>query len=233
MAQLGSHPVAADTVFIDIDGAAEDVEATKQKLLSMGITFEQWHTGRRGGHFHIPTTFMQGSDVPWSHKMWVAEHFAPMNPDMSIYTHTGQWRLPYTVHEKNPGHVKQLIFEHVGTTLTVPMVSRPTSDRVDRSTDFDLKRNWLDNLTRECGSGQRAPHIYILCCNAVELGLDCDEATEEIQRWNSRFARPAHDERYIANKVLANYMQLTRGTSYGRQRNSVSTPTGNGTTTGT
>lgn len=172
----------------------------------MEVAFQLWHTGRRGAHFHVDIEPMAGSSIHKAQKEWVRRNVP--GADLSIYNPTGQWRLPLTVHEKAPGKIKRLVAEYPGKPLKIPeyVVPPPVGAAValPETTTHSL---FMANLMVRRGEGQRTPHLFILACNAHELGLPLDTAIRRVLWWNERYASPAHGVDYVARKVDEVYRQ--------------------------
>lgn len=202
----------SDQLFVDIDKTQEEVDKFKEFLISSGVKFELWHTGRRGGHFVIDIEPMVGTDIHISQAAWVREALGD-SADMTLYKPTGQWRLPGTVHEKHPGHIKHLVFKNPGKKLFIPASTIKLTIKSSETLPLETKADWLSNMTLIRGEGQRSLHIYILCKSCMACGIELEEAQDCVSWWNERFCTPPHDDAYVRNKVEAIYYQLAR--SYG------------------
>lgn len=218
---LAETPVYSDTLFVDIDRSVEDVVQFREKLVKLGVGFTQWSTGRRGGHFHIPIEPMFGATVPMDQKTWVKNLAGDGAADLSIYSVNGQWRLPYAVHEKAPGRLKVPVETVAGTKLVIPKsIAPPPVARVMNKKQV-TKMTYVSNLTSARGAGGRSPHMYIICCNAVALGIELDELVADLVVWNSRYASPPHEDAYVVNfaeKTYAYLLGTVRRYKDGRQQ---------------
>lgn len=208
----GESPVLyTDVLRIDIDRSIGDVTRFRDHLRRVGAAYRLFDTGRRGGHFEIPTGPREGTALHTADALWVRQHVADGAADLSIYKPTGQWRLVGAVHEKSPGKIKRLVELAEGSLTVVPPAPavEPTPEQpAPEDISLQARADWLANLTAVREAGGRTPHLYILVCHAVELGLPYDETLAQCIWWNSRFASPPHPEHYIRSKVSATYNQV-------------------------
>jgi hypothetical protein len=140
------------------------------------------------------------------HKEWV--RFNAPGADLTIYTHTGLYRLEGTWHEKNPGHRKQLVYEHTGPNVplfTEPKVrARPlTSATTLQEASVYLQFASRDKVT----AGGRRCHVWRIGTLAYDAGVDYAQALAYAQRWNSNYAVPPLDSDVVEQKVYEAYQQ--------------------------
>lgn len=202
--------LCSDELYVDIDTGEKDVLQFRDKLAAMEVAFQRWSTGGRGGHFHVGIEPMEGTTIHKAQREWVRNNVGP-SADLSIYTPTGQWRLPLATHRKHPGGVKLLVEERDGNQLTIPPYQAPPPVPIyTLPTDVSAK-TFMINLMVQRGAGHRTPHIYILACNAHELGLSLDKAVDRVLWWNRRYSTPPHPAAYVAAKVSEVYRQREGG----------------------
>lgn len=202
----------SDILFVDIDGEDSAVQQFGDKLVDLGLQFEYWHTGRRGGHFHVPIKPMQGQHVINSQKMWLYSHFKELltqGLDMSIYTPNGQIRMPGAIHEKT-GKPKKLFEEIPGKILEIPIAITPPplqrSSRIFANTSLN---DYTNNLTRLRLQGSRHQHIMIIVKDGISLGFSLDKILSDVLRWNSKWTgKNPLPEREIHKHVRKTYWQF-------------------------
>ena len=179
-------------------------------LTTSGIGFDEYETGNRGAHYHIPIAPMEGASVPYSQKQWVSGNL--IGVDTSMYHSAGQFRLPRTLHEKTE-RPKVLVSSEGGSTLTIPMLEPrafvPMSERPTRL----IRDLLLRELFKPASPGGREPHIFILCCCCRDLGYSVDQAIDLCLFWNKNYATPPHEVEYVRRTVQAKYYV------FGRSRN--------------
>lgn len=101
ISQSGSYTqfkgtVWSPTLALDFD-SEEAGWAARERLVSLGLGYEMWHTGNRGYHFEISRVCIPTHQLPQLDKAWVKINFP--EADLSIYTHLHLFRLENTVHE--------------------------------------------------------------------------------------------------------------------------------------
>lgn len=104
-----------------------------------------------------------------------------------------------------------MVEQAAGSLLIIPPappLELPPEQPAPAEADFAARADWLSNLTAPRNAGGRTPHLYILVCHAVELGLPYEETLAQCIWWNSRFASPPHPEHYIRSKVSQTYNQV-------------------------
>jgi hypothetical protein len=195
-------PVYSDTLFMDFDD--HDPTEFRELLISNGVAFEEWDSGNRSVHFHVPIVPMYGPHVPNSQRAWVKKH-AP-TADISFYHPAGQYRLPNTYHAKAAGKCKRLVAEHEGATLQIDMIepSKMSSFSVTEGNEEDF----FANLLVKQESGHRRPHIWLLATMAAESGVAFDTAVDCIRWWNDKFCIPSHEDEVIVKQTESAYRRI-------------------------
>ena len=115
---LNKFPVYSDTLFVDFDDGDDSIEGFKKILSTSKIKWDMYFSGSKGYHFHIPVEPMYGKHVPFSQKQFILG-LGITTADVSIYKHTGLFRLPGTWH-MTTGNPKELVESSEGNVLNVP-----------------------------------------------------------------------------------------------------------------
>lgn len=204
---LDGLPVYSDTLFIDFDGM-EGVNVLDNALRGEGIRYEVWDTGRRGVHFHIPIAPMFGPGVPYSQLRWVREH-APGEWDGTVYRPHSVIRLPGTMHEKNPGHGKEVLWASPGKTLIIPALTPPPpTSATPGSLDGTAKPEsvfWSNILVPKSSPG-RTNRVYYLGALARECGVEYEAGLEAVRNWAVTWCSPPlTNEREIVRTYRSGY----------------------------
>jgi hypothetical protein len=194
----------SDKLFIDIDGSDADVQRAGDKLCDLGIGFEYWTTGNRGGHFHVPIEVMAGFHVTEQQRAWV-ESTLPVKPDCSIYTCNGQWRMPGAIHSKT-GQPKKLQETVGGTLLRINTTAIPIR-RTQRWQHHVTIDNYVDNLTRYCGSGQRHQRIMMIVRDGIKLNFSLDRIASDMLLCNSMWFHPPMPDNEVLDHVTKVYQR--------------------------
>ena len=194
----------SDKLFIDIDGGDKDVQQAGDKLCDLGIGFEYWTTGNRGGHFHVPVDIMAGFNVSNQQKAWVQDNVSE-TADCSIYTCNGQIRMPGAVHSKT-GKPKKLLEKIPGTLLSIADIAVPTR-RVDKWHGHSDIDNYVDNLTRYCGPGQRHLMLMIIVKDGIKLGFSLDKILEDCYNYNMLWVHPPLSDEDVIKHVTKTWHQ--------------------------
>lgn len=182
-------------LWIDFD-STEAAERAGSRLEQMGLTFDAYTTGNRGLHFRLYRSFDSRPShlLPAKDKQWVREHFE--GADLSIYTHLHPFRMEGTVHDKT-GQRKSLVFEHKGSSITVPALkeeaftSAAASQPRGRSVfdNFKLMAN-----TVPIHNGNRQYFLIRQLYALRESGVPADIALWWVQNWSLMLAEPKSDE---------------------------------------
>lgn len=197
-------PVYSDVLLMDFDD--HDPTEFRELLISNNIAFEEWDSGNRSVHFHVPIVPMYGPNVPNSQRAWVKKH-AP-TADISFYHPAGQYRLPRTYHAKNAGKCKSLVAEYPGDLLQIDEIV-PSSIPKFAATE-GCEEDFFANLLVRQESGHRRPHIWLLATMAAESGVEFDTAVECIRWWNDKFCSPPHDDSVILSQTESAYRRISQ-----------------------
>jgi len=199
---LAGLRVFSDCIVIDCDTEAEAV-ATDHLLTELGYGYEQWTTGNRGCHYHIPIHPMFGTDVVWSQRAWLKSVGLWEIIDTSIYREGGQIRTEGAIHEKT-GKPKRILSRTKGRLLEVPMVKTPPLSPTVRgvvagtpAATFDYHRNLLYPRYE----GGRHGHMFILWQRGNDAGVDDETIKDDIRWWNDNLAHPPHSVRDLEFKL--------------------------------
>ena len=190
---LKNKEIYSDVLLVDADTNDEYV-AILEKLVNLGIEFNTYHTGNRGGHIHIPIVPMQGTRVIYSQKKWMKDVGIWELVDTSIYREGGQYRLIGATHRKT-GLKKELIQEYRGELLEVPLVTPPPVAQetvVVREGTAEARIEYAVNLMTAKTEGSRHMHFYILYKRGLEAGLTPDEIFDDIRWYNETLCDPPH-----------------------------------------
>ena len=180
---INAFPVYSDVLYVDFDDNEAAALKFKQLLDIKNYSYERYHSGGRSIHFHISIEPMQGMNVPYSQRAWM-EQYAP-DADMSIYRHTGLYRLPGTYHAKNPGKRKVLLDSRKGALLRIE--NRP---RVQIKVENEEKDEaWFHGLLgallhKKVSEGERHPHAFKVAITCRDSGKSETHALKLLGMWN-------------------------------------------------
>lgn len=192
---LSKFAVYSDTLYVDFDNEEEAAENLEMYLLVHGYAFERYHSGGRSIHFHIPIVPMYGINVPHSQKLWI-ERYAP-KADVSIYRHTGLYRLPGTYHVKNPGNKKRMEVAHNGPTkLKIENVPRGvTVQEEEEVQNPEFFYNVLGKLLhRRMDQGGRHKHAFKIAMAGKAAQLPRDRVESLLRMWNNTNCFPSKED---------------------------------------
>lgn len=197
---LKGLPVSCATIFVDVD-KDEDVEEVRTRLLETGLAVDEYLTGNRGAHFHIPLkNRVTGTTVIYSVISWLKQQLVWHLIDTSIYREGGQFRLEGAVHAKT-GKRKRLVEEVDGELLDLVLKDPPTEAEVTFVPEEEkTRRDFNMNLLLKRGVGQRHTHLWICWRSGVKAGLTYNELTQALLSWNARQDNP-HDEELVMKKI--------------------------------
>lgn len=200
---LRGSPVFSNVLLVDFDNTPAD--DLVQYLRSNGIAFELYHSGGRSEHLHISIVPMYGPEVPYSQKEWIKKH-AP-TADISFYHPGGQFRLPRTFHEKNPGHRKELIAVYEGKLLSIPTTVRKIhAIKLEDASAEDYSRL----LITPAAEGHRRPGLWLRATMAAELGIHFEDAVAHLLEWNNSYSNPPHQADVIYKQVQSAFIRTGR-----------------------
>lgn len=194
----------SDMLFIDIDSDDNDVQIAGNKLCDLGLEFEYWTTGNRGGHFHLPLEPMAGLHTNEYQRKWVDENI-PVKTDCTIYTCNGQFRMPHAVHDKT-GKPKELQEKIAGKILRIDTV-QPLLRRNNQWHCHTTVDNYVDNLTRYAGVGERHQRIMMIVKDGIKLGFSLDKVTQDVLLYNQKWLHPQMDVKEVIRHVNKTYNQ--------------------------
>jgi hypothetical protein len=197
-AGLKGLPISCACLYIDVD-ENESVDGMRELLLNMGNAFDEYRTGNRGAHFHIPLKHrITGTDVLYTVTAWLKEKAVWHLIDSSIYREGGQFRMESAVHAKT-GKTKVLTNEYDGELLELELKTKPPEKpRVVQKTGSS--RDFFLNLLLKRGAGQRHMHMYILWKSGLASGLTEEQVGDAIRGWNNTQDSP-HTDRMVDMKL--------------------------------
>ena len=199
-AGLKGRPLSCTTIYIDVD-EHDFVDEARDILLGQGVTFEEYKTGNRGCHFHIPlSTRITGTDTLYTVTAWLKDVGLWEFIDSSVYREGGQFRMESATHQKT-GKTKVMTNEFDGELLELDIKATPKKTVNPMSIDVtgDV-RNFHMNLLQRRGVGGRHLHIYILWQSGKEAGLSEDVIESAILEWNAAQDEP-HSEQMMMKKI--------------------------------
>lgn len=203
---LRHMPVYADTLFLDFDGH-EPTEFLAW-MRGSGLAFEQFDSGNRSIHLHIPIEPIEGVWVTAAMKEWIKAHCP--TADTSFIHNAGMYRLPGTYHHKQPGRCKTLTYRQPGSCLKL---ERPALD-LGLKFKLDEPQGTIEEfftlLMQAQGEGHRAPHLFRLAITGAEAGLSYDETLEHLRWWNERMSSPPRDDFTVQSQCASAYRRLAR-----------------------
>jgi hypothetical protein len=204
MRDLRGSSVYADTLFMDFDG--HDPSAFRTWLTTSGLAWDEFDSGNRSVHFHIPIEPVEAVWVPEAMKLWTKKH-AP-TADISFLHPAGQYRLPGTYHAKQPGRRKELVQSGLGVPL---VLERPSiMPRIAAFTDEDVTpEQFFSMLLVTKGEGQRRPWLWHCATIGAEAGLSFDELFEGLLVWNAHCCLPPHDKQTVMKQTESAFRRLS------------------------
>lgn len=203
-ADLRGTAVYADTLFVDFDG--HDPLAFRKWLQGSGLAWQEYDSGNRSVHLHIPLTPICGAWVTDAMKVWTRQH-AP-TADISFLHPAGMYRLPGTYHPKQPGRRKELVAEAAGAPLALP---EPTERQYTMPKIAASSRDeFFAMLTQQQGEGHRRPFLWRLATTGAEAGMEFDEVYEHACFWNERFCIPPHEDSVVLRQCESAFKRLGR-----------------------
>lgn len=203
-ANLRGQVVYADTLFMDFDG--HDPHAFRAWLLASGLAWEEYNSGNRSVHFHIPLVPVAAPWVTEAMRVWVKA--AAPTADCSFYHPGGQYRLPGTYHTKRPGQRKELVAAGEGKALVLPETLAPRATglmRADSSPEA-----FLAMLMMRKGEGGRRPWLWQAATVGAEGGMPFEEVLEGLLAWNATLCSPPHDPDTVEKQVISAFQRVGR-----------------------
>ncbi len=190
------YPVYSDTLFVDFDSGDGSSEAFEAILQSQKYAYTLYNSGKKGVHFHVPIDPMFHTDVPHSQRIWMAS-LGLASVDLSIYRHTGLFRLPGTIH-KDTGRKKEMVRESLGLRLSIPIVPRNVSDitieTYGGSTFAQALQNALRSFIDDPGPGNRHMRLVQVAKGFIEAGISAEASEEIIRAVNAEWSNPKADD---------------------------------------
>ena len=188
---LKGKSVYSDSVLIDVD-KEEHVDPVKQILEDNDIPYEQYTTGNRGSHFHIPIIPMIGTHVISSQIQWLKAMRMWDLIDNTIYREGGQFRTVGATHKKTRKQ-KCLVYSVKGEPIKIPKFIPPPKpniayDVVEGSPE--ARQAFVTNLFAKRQQGQRHMHMYILWRSGLRAGHDPEHVKDLIRKWNDQQDTP-------------------------------------------
>ncbi len=187
---LSDFPVFSDVLYVDFDNNEEAAERFRLTALEGKCGYEMYHSGGRSIHFHIPLEPMYGRGVPGSQRVWMEEK-AP-EADMSIYRHTGLYRLPGTRHDKNPGKSKKILLQKDGPLLRIENRPHVRSNLLtEDGSGVEFHYRVLGRLLHmRVAEGGRHTHLFKIGMNCLHSGQPEAEARNLLNMWNNSNCHP-------------------------------------------
>lgn len=207
---LRGKEVYSDCLLMDFDGA--DPINFREFLKREGIGYEEWHSGGRSVHIHIPIVPVFGDWVPAAQKAWVKEHCTD-RADVSFYHPAGQFRLPRTFHFKYPGRCKMLIESHPGRVLEIAKPEPKKRAHAATMLDGATREDFFMLATEHKDEGGRRPHIWKMCVAGIEAGMDEYDVLDHIRWWNTRFCAPPHADAVLIKQLEQAFIYVRRKTT--------------------
>ena len=199
-ANLEGASIGCDTIFIDIDNASH-VDRARQALISLGFGFEEFSTGNRGVHFHIPIELIEGPNVPYSVIQWLKRTDLWQFVDPTIYRAGSIYRCEGAIHQKT-GKPKTKVAVQAGIKPTLVLICKPPAQRLETLKNSpEAMTDFMRNLLSKRGEGHRHVHCYILWNRGREAGLEEDVIVSWIHWWNDHGAYPSHSSGYLDRKI--------------------------------
>jgi hypothetical protein len=198
-AGLKGQPVSCAEIFIDIDEEDSVLEA-KEIMLNLGIEFDEYRTGNRGIHFHIPLEErITGTNVIYTVTSWIKDVGLWHLVDTSVYREAGLFRMETATHQKT-GKPKVLVEEHYGKRLRLELKDKPPIQETEVIAENGTKYNFFLNLLQKRSEGGRHMHMFICHSAGRSAGIDKPTIDQAIKEWNRRLDNP-HPERVVEQKL--------------------------------
>lgn len=203
-AGLRGVAVYANEILMDFD--SHQPLKFRAWLQGSGLEYEEFDSGNRSVHFHIPLAAVFGSWVPGAIKAWVQQH-AP-KADISFLHPSGVYRLPGTYHAKAPGRRKELVDYRFGAALSITEPTTTTQRLIIR--EDSSRETFLSRLMTAASEGGRRPWIWHTATIGAEAGIPHDEVLGALLRWNARLCFPPHMPMVIEEQVANAFKRLSR-----------------------
>lgn len=198
---LQGKEVYADTLFMDFDN--HDPIEFRQWLQQSELSYEEYHSGGRSVHFHIPIVPVFSDWITIAMKFWVKKH-AP-TADISFYHNAGLYRLPGTYHAKYPGQYKRLIAAKAGTEL---LLTRAGVVSLPHAVVTKGPEAFFAMLSQRKTEGQRQPFLWRLAVVGLEAGLTLSQVIEDALWWNERYCDPPHPPHIVQQQCESAYRRV-------------------------
>jgi len=203
---LRGFDVYCDTIFMDFDKG--DPVEFKALLRSEGIAHQEFFSGGRSTHLHIPLAEpICGPWVPNAVKQWTKQH-AP-DADVSFLNPSGMYRLAGTFHSKYPGQCKALLYEQDGQRISLQEPQTKSYMAIVRDEEVSEEILYAELMSKK-GAGGRSTQIWKIATIAGQLGKSEEEAMELLHFWNSHNALPPHNEDVLVTQLNSAYRRLRR-----------------------
>jgi hypothetical protein len=201
LTELRGEAVHADTLFMDFDGHTPT--SFLEWLRTSGLAWQEWDSGGRSVHVHIPIEPVCAPWLPDAMRAWTKQH-AP-SADTSFLHPAGMFRLPFTYHPKS-GLRKELVAEGDGArlVLTEPATPRFAAPTVVAGTH----ERFLEALLQPCHEGKRRPHLWVIGRLGAEAGLEFDEVFEQAKWWARTHCHPPHPDSVVMRQIETAFKQL-------------------------
>lgn len=203
MRDLRGEAVYAEELFMDFDGHQPD--AFREWLKGSELAWQEFDSGNRSVHFHIPIVPVAAVWLPEAMKLWTKTH-AP-TADISFLHPAGQYRLVGTYHPKQPGRRKELVAVGVGTALTL-IAPPPRIAAFALEDESSTREQFFSMLLIQKDEGGRRPWIWQCATTGAEAGLTVDEVMAGLLAWNARFCHPPHEPQTIFTQVESAFRRL-------------------------
>ena len=199
MRNISHLPVYCDTLFVDFDDQPAAAGTFCAYLDMEGIAYEEFDSGNRSYHYHIPVEPVVGSWVPRAAYDFARKHADGC--DLSIYRHTGLFRLMGTWHEKRPGNLKTRIKAGEGRSITLKepehWEAKHTAD--DQGVPLGII------TAKRVDSGGRRCYVYTIGSVCCKRNLPEEQALQIALEWNTNNAIPPLDPEIVWQKVKEAY----------------------------
>lgn len=159
---LQHYAVGADRVTLDLDDGVESLRIAEDVLQQRSLAYSVYVSGGKGFHVEIPTPFLYGYNIPYSHWKFVEGLGVPC--DKTLYQHGRLLSLPGRIHPKTKVR-KHFLKSVPGEEANVELVDVPVFTFTER--------------------GETISDLQSALLRAVDLGVEPEVGNRHISLWGA------------------------------------------------